>query len=123
MDTLKTMTYEVTGRIARIQQIDRAAKQFVLDALMMRQVQPVGNRRPFDVPFQSRPARKSRLARDGQLRIAEAERRVKNFRIARTAEPRMKLAEALRCFLCTGRVLLKQILRLMFQMIEIGMRG
>ena len=63
--------YSQGGGIACIEKIDRAAECRILDALMMRQVQTVGQRWLLDVALQPGPTGKSRFARDGELGIAE----------------------------------------------------
>jgi hypothetical protein len=49
----------------------------------------------FDVPFQPRPARKSVFARDGKLRVAEAEPGVEDFSVGGTKEARVKFSDPL----------------------------
>ena len=60
-----------SSHIARVNQIDGPAKIGILNALVMPQIQTVGERGFFDVPLQARPTRKSRLARNGELGIGE----------------------------------------------------
>ncbi len=66
------MLLEMTSQpvsITCVEKIDRAAKCRILDALMMRQIQTVGESWLVDMPLQPGPAGKSRFARDGELGI------------------------------------------------------
>ena len=81
--------------IARIQKFYRMAKCRVFDSLLVRQIQPIGERWLFNVPLQPRPARKSIFAGDGELRVAEAELSVEDFGICGPTETRMKFPDPL----------------------------
>ena len=112
--------YSQGGGIACIEKIDCPAEYRILDALMMRQVQTVGQRRLLDVALQAGPTGKSRFARDGELDIAELQLGSEDFRVRRTVKSRVKFAEALRYFRQAGDVSLQQVLRLMLEVVEIG---
>jgi hypothetical protein len=115
---MRTKSWGVAG----IEQIDSAAKRFVFDALLMGQIEAIGEGWAFDVAFQPCPAGKTVLARDGELGIGEGEAGGEDLWVRGAGEPRMKLAEPLRHAGCAGGVILEQVLRLMLQMIEVGMR-
>jgi len=61
-----------TSHIAGIDEFHGATKRCVFNALMMRQFQWIRERGFCNVRFQSRPARKSILASDGELCITKA---------------------------------------------------
>ena len=84
-----------TSRVTCIEEFHGAAKCFIFNPLLVRQIQPVGERWFFDVPFQPRPARKSIFAGDGKLRVAEAERGVEDFSVRGTKETRVKFPDPL----------------------------
>jgi hypothetical protein len=84
-----------TRCITRIEKFHGAAKSFIFNPLLVRQIQPVAERWFFDVPFQSRPARKSIFAGDGKLRVAEAEPAVEDFSVRSTKETRVKFPDPL----------------------------
>src|ERR1035438_5915752 len=105
-----------------IQKFHGAAKRVVFNALMMRQIQFVGEGGFFNMPLQPRPAREPSLARDGGLCVAELELGVEDFRIRRLSESRMKFSQLLRKGWKAGSMILEQIFRLIFQMVEVGIR-
>ncbi len=109
-------------RIARIQQIHGTTKRRILNPLVMRQVDPIRQRRPLHMPLQPSPARKPMRSSNRKLRVAQTKARIKDLRIRATFEARMKLANHLSALRQTRRMLLQQIFSLMFQMIEIPLR-
>ncbi len=54
-----------------VEKIHGATKRAVLDPLMVRQIQVIGERRFLDAPLQSGPAREPVLTSDCELRAAE----------------------------------------------------
>ena len=84
-----------TNDITRIQKFHSPAKRCVFNSLLMRQIQPIGERWFFNVPFQTRPARESIFARDRKLRVTESELSFKNFSIFSPAEARVKFPDPL----------------------------
>ncbi len=60
-----------TSHITGIEEFYGATKRRIFNALMMRQIQLIRDRGFFNMRFQSRPARKSIFASDGELRIAK----------------------------------------------------
>jgi len=85
-----------TWYIADIEKFHASAKCGVLNPFVVRQTPLIGERRSFDVSFQSRPTRKPGLARYSELCIAEAQVRIEDFGIRRTREPRVKFSDPLR---------------------------
>src|SRR5271166_3652813 len=61
-----------TRDVTRIQKFHRATKRHVFNSLMMRQIQLIRERWLSNVLFQSRPAPKSILSSDCELRVTEA---------------------------------------------------
>ena len=57
------------------------AKCCIFNPLLVRQIQSIGERWFFNVPFQPRPARKSIFAGDCKLRVTEAELGVEDFSV------------------------------------------
>ena len=84
-----------TSHVTRIEQVHCAAKCWIFNSLLVRQIQLIGRRRLFDVTLQSRPARKSMLAGDGKLRVTETEMGVEDFSIRGPMETRMKFSDPL----------------------------
>src|SRR5690348_11417092 len=62
-----------TSYIAGIEKLHATAKYGVFYTFMVRSIQLVGERGPFDVPLQPCPTRKPGLARNGELRVTEAQ--------------------------------------------------
>jgi len=85
-----------TCYIAGIEKFHAPAKCGVLNPLVVRQMQLIGERRLFDVSFQPSPTGKPGLARNGELRIAEAQVRIEDFGIGRASEARVKFSYPLR---------------------------
>jgi len=61
--------------------------------------------------------------RNRKLRIAQTEASIKYLRIRTTFEARMKLTDRLSALRQARRMLLQQILSLVFQMFEVWLRG
>ena len=85
-----------TCYIAGIEKFHASVKCGVFNPLVVRQIQLIGERRLFDVSFQPRPTRKPVLARNGELRIAEAQVSIEDFGIGRTGEAWVKFSYPLR---------------------------
>ena len=71
------------------------------------------------MPFQSRPTRKSVLACDCELRVAEAQPGNKDLGVRGLIETWMKLSDPLRYSLTAGGMVTGQVFCLMLEMIEI----
>ncbi len=82
--------------IAGIEKLHASAKCGVLDPFVVRQTQLIVERRVFDVAFQPCPTRKPGLARNGKLRIAEAQVRIEDFGVGCAGEARVKFSDPLR---------------------------
>ena len=102
------------------EKIDRATEYRILDAFMMRQIEAVDESWLLDVPLQPRPAVEPRFACDGELGIAELQVRTEDFGVGRMMESGMKLPDALRYLRRARSMSSQQVLRLMFEVIEIG---
>jgi hypothetical protein len=89
---------------------------------MVRQVQLIRESRFIDMSLQSCPTGKSSLASDGELRVAEAQPGGEDFSVRGLAQARMKFPDSLGRFGHAGRVVLQQVLGLVFEMIEVGIR-
>jgi len=111
-----------SNRIASIEQIHGVTKRRILYALVMRQVEPIRQRRPLHMPLQPRPGREPMRTRNRKLRIIQTDPRIKDLRIRTTFEARMKLANRLRALRHARRMLLQQIFSLVFQMFEVWLR-
>ena len=81
--------------VALIEQIHSLTKGQVLDALMMGQIQLIGQGGLLNVPLEPRPTRKAALASNGELGIAEAKPGVKNRSVCAFLEARVKFPDAL----------------------------
>ena len=84
-----------TSYIAGVDQLHGPAKCGVFNALMMRQIQTVGEHGLFNVPLQPCPTRKAGLARDDKLRVCKAKVHSKDFVIGCTGKSRMKFPDPL----------------------------
>ena len=109
-----------TLRVAGVDQIDGVTEDGVLDAFVMRQVEAVGERGLLNVTLEARPAGIAALAGDGELRVAEREFRVVNFRVARVAEAGMELADALSRVRGARGMGAQQGFGLMLEVVEVG---
>ena len=117
------MMFEVrtqTHHIASIEKFDGSSKCSVFNAFVVRQIEPVGERRLFNMPLQSRPTGKPVLPSDSELRVAQIEVGGEDLRVRRFRPARVKLPDPLRHRRTTGRVALQQIFRLILEMFEIG---
>jgi len=108
--------------IPSIEKIDGPAKQDVLDSLMARQLQLIGWCWFFDAGFQARPAWKSILTGNRELRIREAEFSGEDFSIAGILEMWMKLSEPLGHFQVMGSMPFQQVFCLILEMVKAGIR-
>src|SRR5947209_15773401 len=107
---------------AGVEEVHRAARDGVPDALMMRHSYAVRRRGLFDVGLEARPRRESIFARYGELRVAELQRRCEDLSIAGVSEAGMKFAQPLRSvsLMCTmGR---EQVFGLVLEMNKAGLR-
>jgi len=86
-----------TRYVPCIDEFHRVAKRCVFNALMMRQLQPVGERWFFNVRFQSCLTRKSRLAGNGELCVAQLQLGMEDLCVCSAAVTRMKLPDSLGC--------------------------
>src|ERR1700730_7254377 len=111
-----------TNRVPCIEQFHGPAKCCILNSLLMRQIQSIGKRRFFIVPFQPRPARKSILASDRKLRVTEAERGVEDFRVRGPTKMRVKFPDPLGSVGRVSGVVFQQVFRLILEMIEVRIR-
>jgi hypothetical protein len=110
-----------TGHVAGIEQFHAAAKQVIVNAFVVWPIYLAGERRLLNVPFQSRPTRKSGLARNGQLRIVELQVRFKDLGIGRSSEARVKFTDPLRGSHIAVGVIPEQVFCLVFEVIEVGL--
>jgi hypothetical protein len=85
-----------TGLVTRIDQVDGAAKDLILNTLVMRQVQSIGGDWPFDSSFETGPTGKSAFAGDGEVRVAELEFGSKNCLIRGSGKAGMEFPNQLR---------------------------
>jgi hypothetical protein len=108
-------------RIAGVEQFHGAAKVRVFDALVVRFLQAIGERRHFDMRLQPWPACKTVFASNSELRIAEGEVGLEDLVVGGVGESRMKLAEPLRCCSIARSMILQEILRLVLEVVEVGM--
>src|SRR6185312_11808128 len=108
------------GDISGIGQIDCTAKDRIFNALVMRTAYIVNRARAFDPAFQPGPTWESVLTSDGELRIAEAQRRFKDFIIYSFAKSRMEFANPLRHGAIARCMGFQQIFCLMLEMIQTG---
>ena len=83
--------------IALVKEIHGVTKGQVLDALMMGEIQLIGQGGLLNVPLESGPTRKSALASDRELRVAEAKPGLKNRSICASLEARVKFPNSLSC--------------------------
>ena len=70
-----------TSYVTCIEEFHGTTKCCIFNPLLVRQIQSIGERWFFNVPFQPRPARKSIFAGDCKLRVAEAELGVEDFSV------------------------------------------
>ena len=108
-----------TRGVPCIKEFHGAAKCCIFNSLLVRQIQSIGKRWFFNVPFQPRPARESILAGDGKLRVTEAERGVEDFRIRGPIKTRMKFPDPLGYVGSVSGVVIQQVFRLLLEMIEV----
>jgi hypothetical protein len=110
------------GDIAGVDQIYGAAKHGVLDAFLMRELEPVGEGGLLDVVFEARPTGEAGLAGDGKLRVAEAKRGREDFGVGGAGEAGMEFAEALRGAQVVRGMIAEKIFGLVFEVVEAGLR-
>jgi hypothetical protein len=84
-----------TCDVACVEKFHGVAKCGVVDAFVVRRVQTFRERWFFNMRFQSRPARESMLASNGELRITESQRGSEDLRIGGFQETGMKFSELL----------------------------
>ncbi len=84
-----------SGHVPCVNKTHGTAKNRVFDSFVMRHIQLIGQRRFFNMPFQSCPALKTRFTSDGELRIAELQVSPEDFGIRGAMESRMKFPDAL----------------------------
>jgi hypothetical protein len=89
-----------------IEEFHGMAKRCIFNPLLVRQIQSIGERWFFNVPFQPRPARKSVFAGDGKLRVTKAQLTLEDFSVRGPMETRVKFPDPLRCFRSVGGTLL-----------------
>jgi hypothetical protein len=104
--------------IAGVEQLDRMAKYGVFNSFVMRKVQLIARFGLLNAPLQFRPAQKSTLSRNRELRIAQSQMRAEYFGIRGFGPARMKLADSL----CYGKVVrgvrLQHVLRLVLEVLQ-----
>jgi hypothetical protein len=108
-----------TSCVPCIKEFHGPAKCCILNSLLVRQIQSIGKRWFFKVPFQPRPARKSILAGDCELRVTEPEQGVEDFRVRRPTKTRVKFPDPLGYVGSVSGVLFQQVFRLILEMIEV----
>jgi hypothetical protein len=111
-----------TRHVTCIEELHGMAKCRIFNSLLVRQIQSIGERWFFNVPFQPRPAGKSMFAGDCKLCIAEAELCVEDFSVRGPVETRMEFPEPLGRCLVAGIMILEQVFRLISEVIEVGIR-
>src|ERR1700688_1034512 len=119
------MLLQISAQSCHVPGIDKIygpAKNRVLDAFLVRQIQLIRQRRFFNMPFQSCPAWKSGSAGDGELRVTQLEPYGKDFGIGSAKKARMKFPEALRRSRIARSMFLQQVFSLIPEMIETGIR-
>jgi hypothetical protein len=94
-----------TNYVSRIKKLYGSTKCCIFNSLLVRQIQPIGQRWFFNVPFQSRPAWKSILAGDCKLRVTESELSLEDFGIFGPTETWVKFPEPLGYVRSAGGVL------------------
>src|SRR6266550_6006653 len=119
---VSVQVFPQTCDVTRIEQFYGATKCGIFDPLMVRQIEPIGKGWFFDVPFQSRPARKSILASDCELSVTKAWLVAENFSVRSPIKTWMKFSEPLGHPWVAGSVIPQQVFRLIFQMIEVRIR-
>src|SRR5260370_38350778 len=102
-----------------IDEFHSTAKCCIFNPLLVRQIQSIGERWFFNVPFQPRPARKSIFAGDCKLRVTEADLGVEDFSVRGSAEKRGKFPYPLGYSRRLGGTLFSQVLRLILAMIAL----
>jgi hypothetical protein len=93
------MLLEVSAQavdVAGVNEVDGAAEQRVSDALVMRQVEAVGERGIFDALLHPRPTGEAVPARHSELGVAEFEWGLEDLGIGRLGEVGMELADEMR---------------------------
>jgi hypothetical protein len=83
------------GCVAAVEEVDSAAKDRVFDALVVAEIEAVGGGWLLDAALQACPAGHAGFTGDGQLRIAQGERRCEDFGVRKTSEPGMELSKLL----------------------------
>jgi hypothetical protein len=113
------------GCIARVEQVDGAAKDGVFDALVMWQVESVRLGGLFNMCFEPRPAGEAVFAGDGELRVAELELGREDCGVCGARKAGMEFADQLRCGKVAGSVGFDQVFGLVLQLTEvrIGRKG
>jgi hypothetical protein len=115
---VRAQACDITG----IEELDSKAKCWIFNALVMRQVQAIGERWLFDVALQSGPTGKTIFASDGELGVTQAELGVEDPGVRGTTETRMKFPDALGyCGSARGE-LFQQVPGLIFEMNEAWIR-
>ena len=84
-----------TSYVTSIEEFHGTAKCCIFNPLLVRQIQSIGERWSFNVPFQPRPARKSIFAGDCKLRVTEANRGVEDFSVRGPTKTRVKFPDPL----------------------------
>src|ERR1700676_5115817 len=82
-----------TRHVTCIEELHRTAKCRIFNSLLVRQIQSIGERWFFNVPFQPRPAGKSIFAGDRNLRVTEAKLSVEDFSVRGPTETRVKFPD------------------------------
>jgi len=107
--------------IACIEQVDGVAKDGVLDAFVVRQVESIGAGGLLNVRFEPGPAREAVFAGDGELRAAELELGSKDGGVCGALKTGMEFADQLRSTLAAGGMGFDQVFGLMLKLVEAGM--
>lgn len=94
-----------------------------LNSFLMRKVELIARLGMLNAPLQFRPARKSTLARNRELRVAQSQMCGEYLGIRRFGPARMKLPDSLRYGRIVVGVALQQVLRLVLEVLEARLFG
>jgi hypothetical protein len=106
--------------IARVNEIDCAAKDRVLNAFVMGKVESIGGDWFLNASFEARPAQKPAFAGNGELCVAELECGSKDDLIRRARKAGMEFADELRRRKTAGGMGLDQVFSLVLELVKIG---
>src|ERR1700756_5893237 len=109
--------------IAGVEKFDRTAKYGIFDSFVMRKVELIARFGLLNAPLHFRPARKSALTRNRDLRVTQTQMRGEYFGIRSFGPARMKLTDSLGHGRIVRGVTFQHVLRLVLEMLQARLFG